>query len=392
MTQINITIDLEELKEKVENSSLESPVKASLSLILNSLMEKERDEYIKALPHERSEDRRGYRNGYYARELITSVGKLKLKVPRTRDGAFSTSVFKKYERWEQALILSMMEMVVNGVSTRKVSKIVEELCGEKVSKSFVSELTKNLDPIVNDWRNRPLNTLYYPYMYVDAMYIKVRENDKVVSKGVYIAIAVNENGAREIIGLQVNHAESMENWSRFFEYLKSRGLQSPKMIISDAHAGLIKSIKQSFLGTSWQQCTVHFLRNIVETLPKKNTEIAREELKDIFRTSNLMHARELKNQFIDKYYDEKGFKKAIEILDEGFEDAVQFHSRPVTHHKYIRSTNMLERVNREIRRREKVITIFPNDQSAIRTIGSVLMHIEEGWKGKTYLKDANINY
>lgn len=392
MTQINITIDLEELKEKVENSSLESPVKASLSLILNSLMEKERDEYIKALPHERSEDRRGYRNGYYARELITSVGKLKLKVPRTRDGAFSTSVFKKYERWEQALILSMMEMVVNGVSTRKVSKIVEELCGEKVSKSFVSELTKNLDPIVNDWRNRPLNTLYYPYMYVDAMYIKVRENDKVVSKGVYIAIAVNENGAREIIGLQVNHAESMENWSRFFEYLKSRGLQSPKMIISDAHAGLIKSIKQSFLGTSWQRCTVHFLRNIVETLPKKNTEIAREELKDIFRTSNLMHARELKNQFIDKYYDEKGFKKAIEILDEGFEDAVQFHSRPVTHHKYIRSTNMLERVNREIRRREKVITIFPNDQSAIRTIGSVLMHIEEGWKGKTYLKDANINY
>lgn len=392
MTQINITIDLEELKEKVENSSLESPVKASLSLILNSLMEKERDEYIKALPHERSEDRRGYRNGYYARELITSVGKLKLKVPRTRDGAFSTSVFKKYERWEQALILSMMEMVVNGVSTRKVSKIVEELCGEKVSKSFVSELTKNLDPIVNDWRNRPLNTLYYPYMYVDAMYIKVRENDKVVSKGVYIAIAVNENGAREIIGLQVNHAESMENWSRFFEYLKSRGLQSPKMIISDAHAGLIKSIKQSFLGTSWQRCTVHFLRNIVETLPKKNTEIAREELKDIFRTSNLMHARELKNQFIDKYYDEKGFKKAIEILDEGFEDAVQFHSRPVTHHKYIRSTNMLERVNREIRRREKVITIFPNDQSAIRTIGSVLMHIEEGWKRKTYLKDANINY
>lgn len=144
MTQINITINLEDLKDKVENSLLETPVKASLTLILNSLMEKERDEYINALPHERNEERNGYRNGYYSRELITGVGGIKLRVPRTRDGEFSTSVFNKYERWEQALILSMMEMVVNGVSTRKVSKIVEEICGNKVSKSFVSELTKAL--------------------------------------------------------------------------------------------------------------------------------------------------------------------------------------------------------------------------------------------------------
>jgi len=391
MTQINITINLEELKGKIENSSLESPVKASLTIILNSLMEKERDEYINALPYEKTEDRRGYRNGYYTRELMTGVGGLTLRVPRTRDGEFSTAVFNKYERWEQALILSMMEMVVNGVSTRKVSKIVEEICGKKVSKSFVSELTKGLDPIVNEWRNRPLNTSYYPYIYVDAMYIKVRENDKVVSKGVYIACGVTDRGGREIIGLQVNHAESTENWSIFFDYLKSRGLQSPKIVISDAHAGLVKSIKQSFLGTSWQRCTVHFLRNIVDALPKKNSQEAREELKDIFKTSQLTNARELKNQFIEKYQDQKGFKKAIGILDEGFEDAMQFHSRPLTHHKHIRSTNMLERLNREIRRREKVITIFPNDQSAIRIIGSVLMHIEEDWVGKTFIKVENNN-
>jgi putative transposase len=268
MTQVNITINLEDLKEKVENSPLESPVKASLTLLLNSLMEKERDEYINALSHERKEGRNGYRNGYYDRELITGTGSLKLRVPRTRDGEFSTTVFKKFQRWEQALIVSMMEMVVNGVSTRKVTKIVEELCGKSISKSFVSELTKSLDPIVNDWRNRPLNTLYYPYIYVDAMYIKVRENDKVVSKGVHVACAVNENGHREIIGLQISHAESTESWSSFFEYLKSRGIQSPKMVISDAHAGLVKSIKQSFLGTSWQRCCVHFLRNIIGTLPK----------------------------------------------------------------------------------------------------------------------------
>lgn len=389
MTQLNITINLEELKGKIENSSLESPVKASLALILNSIMEKERDEHINALPHQRTEERKGQRNGYYSRELITGAGALTLRVPRTRDGEFSTSVFKKYERWEQALILSMMEMVVNGVSTRKVTKIVEEICGKKVSKSFVSELTKSLDPIVNEWRNRPLNVMYYPYIYVDAMYIKVRENDKVVSKAVYLACGVNEEGFREIIGLQVNHAESTESWSLFFDYLKSRGLQSPKMVISDAHSGLVKSIKQSFLGTAWQRCTVHFQRNIIETLPKKNSQEARQDLKDLFKTSKISHARELKNQFIEKYQDQKGFQRAISILDEGFEDSMQFHSQPAAYHKHLRTTNMLERVNREIRRREKVISIFPNDQSAIRIIGSVLMDIEEDWANKVYLKGLN---
>ena len=387
MTQINITINLEDLKAKIENSSLESPVKASLTLILNSLMEKERDEYINALSHERTEERRGYRNGYYERELITGTGSLKLKVPRTRDGEFSTTVFQKYQRCEQALILSMIEMVINGVSTRKVTRIVEELCGKSVSKSLVSNLTKSLDPIVNEWRNRPLNTLYYPYLYVDAMYIKVREHDKVVSKSVHVACGVNQKGYREIIGLKINHSESTESWTSFFEYLKSRGLQSPKLVISDAHAGLVSAIKQTFLGTSWQRCCVHFLRNIMDTLPKKGTTEARMELRDLFQNSNLSVVRELKQSFIKKYEETKGFTKTIQRLEEGFEDAIQFHSHPIQHHKHLRTTNMLERLNREIRRREKVIQIFPNDQSAIRIIGSVLMDIEENWTDKTYLKN-----
>jgi transposase-like protein len=393
MTQINITINLEDLKGKIENSSLESSVKASLTLILNSLMQKERDEYIHALSHERTEERHGYRNGYYSRELITGVGSLTLKVPRTRDGEFSTTIFEKYKRCDKALVLSMIEMVVNGVSTRKVTKIVEELCGKSVSKSLVSNLTKSLDPIVNEWRNRPLNTLYYPYIYVDAMYIKVRENKKVVSKGVYIACGVNENGRREIIGLKINHAESTESWATFFEYLKSRGLQSPKLVISDAHAGLVAAIKQSFLGTSWQRCTVHFLRNMNDTLPKKGTAEARQELSELFKHSNLEIVRELKSRFLEKYQDTKGFSKAIEKLDDGFEDAIQFHSQPVQYHKNLRTTNMLERVNREIRRREKVIQIFPNDQSAVRLIGSVLMDIEEEWNNNKspYLIGMNRN-
>lgn len=386
MTQLNITIDLEELKAKVENSSLESPVKASLTLILNSLMEKERDEYINALSHERTNDRKGYRNGYYERQLVTGAGSLKLNVPRTRDGAFSPSAFKRYERYDQALVLSMMEMVINGVSTRKVSKIVEELCGKKVSKSFVSEITKSLDPIVNEWKNRPLNAYYFSYIYVDAMYIKVREDNKVVSKAVYIACGVNEKGYREIIGIQIDYKESTEAWSKFFEHLKSRGIQSPKMIISDAHAGLVRAIEESFLGTSWQRCVVHYLRNMTDTMPKKKLIEAREDLKAIFRTSRLTHARELKDKFINNYQDTKSLQKVIEKLDIGFEDAMQFHSQKAKYHKHLRTTNMLERVNREIRRRERVISIFPNDQSAIRTIGSVLMDIDEDWEKKQYFK------
>lgn len=387
MTQINITINLEDLKEKVENSSLESPVKSSLSLILNSLMEKERDEYINALSHERTDKRNGYRNGYYERELVTGVGSLRLKVPRTRDGEFSPSAFKRYERYDQALVLSMMEMVINGVSTRKVSKIVEELCGKRISKSFVSEITKSLDPVVNAWKNRPLNVYYFPYIYVDAMYIKVREDNKVVSKGIYIACGVNDKGFREILGIHVDHKESEESWSTFFESLKSRGIQSPKMIISDAHAGLIKAIRGSFLGTSWQRCTVHFLRNMVNTLPKKNTLEIREDLKNIFKTPELNHARELKNQFIEKYQDEKGVQKAIEILDSGFEDAMQYHAHPSKYHQYLKTTNMVERANREIRRRERVVSIFPNDQSAVRLVGSVLMDMNEKWEHRQYLKN-----
>jgi putative transposase len=380
MTQINITINLEDLKQKVESSSLESPVKASLSLILNSLMEKERDEYINALHHERTEDRRGYRNGYYERELVTGVGSLKLKVPRTRDGAFSTTVFEKYKRCEKALILSMIEMVVNGVSTRKVTRIVEELCGTSVSKSLVSNLVKLLDPEINEWRNRPLNTLYYPYIYADAMYIKVRENDKVVSKSVHVACGVNENGHREVIGLKINHLESSESWGAFFDYLKSRGLQSPKLVISDAHSGLVAAIRESFLGTSWQRCTVHFLRNLIDVLPKTGSKEAIQELRDLFKNSDLKVVRELKNRFVDKYQEVKGYSKVIEKLDGSFEDAIQFHSFPLEHHVKLRTTNMLERLNRELRRREKVIQIFPNDQSAIRLIGAILMDTDENWK------------
>ncbi len=211
MTQVQFNLNIDDLKDSVMNSNIDAVIKASIVLVLNSFMEKERDEFLQAGSYERSILRRDYRNGYYDRDLLISIGKITLRVPRTRSGDFSTTVFEQYARCDQALVLAMLEMVVNGVSTRKVSKIVEQLCGQKVSKSFVSTLTEKLDPIVNQWASRPLNTMYYPYIFADAMYIKVREHNRVVSKAVYIATAVDQNNRREILGLRVDHGESTES-------------------------------------------------------------------------------------------------------------------------------------------------------------------------------------
>ncbi|WP_174734782.1 IS256 family transposase [Mesobacillus harenae] len=377
MTQLQFNLDIDVLKESVMNSNIEVVVKSAIVLVLNEFMEKERDEFLHVGTYERSDERRDYRNGYYERELTMSIGKLKLKVPRTRNGEFSTSVFEKYARCDQALVISMLEMVINGVSTRKVTNIVEQLCGENISKSFVSSLTQKLDPIVNDWAKRPLNTSYYPYLFVDAMYIKVREHHRVVSKAVYIATAITEKNKREILGLSVDHTENYESWSRFFQQLKSRGLQSPKLVISDAHQGLQKAIQREFIGTAWQRCNVHFKRNVIGKIPKKDSAEIRTMIKRIFEAVTIEDIRQFKDELMTRFGDETKYEKALAILDEGFEDTIQYMNYPEKVRCHIRSTNSLERLNQEVRRREKVVRVFPNTQSAFRLVGAVLMQYQE---------------
>jgi putative transposase len=377
MTQLQFSLDMDLLKESVMNSNIDTVVKSAVVLVLNEYMEKERDDYLHAAAYKRSNERRDYRNGYYERELTISIGKIKLKVPRTRNGEFSPSVFEKYSRCDQALVLSMLEMVINGVSTRKVTHIVEQLCGESISKSFVSSLTQKLDPIINEWAKRPLNLRYYPFVFVDAMYIKVREHHRVVSKAVYIATAITENKKRKILGLSVDHAESYESWSRFLQQLKFRGLQSPKLVISDAHQGLQKAIQREFIGTSWQRCNVHFKRNILEKLPKKGSDEIRMMIKRIFDAVTIEDMRNFKDELMSQFGDNSKYEQALKILDEGFEDTIQYMEHPEDIRCHIRSTNSLERLNQEVRRREKVIRIFPNTQSAFRLVGAVLLHYQE---------------
>lgn len=377
MTPLQFNLNLDDLKDSVMDSSLDHVVKSAIVLILNEYMEKERDEYLQADPYERSDQRRDYRNGYYEREYTLSLGKIKLKVPRTRNGEFTTDVFERYARYDQVLILSMLEMVINGVSTRKVTHIIEQLCGESVSKSFVSSLTQKLDPIVNEWSKRPLNTQYYPYLFVDAMYIKVREHHRVVSKAVYIATAISDQNKREILGLMVDHVESFDSWSRFLQQLKERGLQSPKLITSDAHAGLQKAIQREFIGTTWQRCYAHFKRNIMDKLPKKGNDEFKSMANRIFNAVNVEDMRSFKEELLQQFEAEPKYKAALAVLEDGFEDTMQYMNEPVSMRRYVRSTNYLERLNQEVRRRERVIRIFPNTQSAFRLIGGILMHFQD---------------
>ncbi len=378
MTHLHFTLETKEIQSLIDESVEDDLSKKILTTVFNQLMEEQRTQYIQAEEYERSDERTSQRNGYYEREWTTRIGTLSLSVPRTRDGKFSPTVFERYQRNEKALLTSMLEMYVSGVSTRKVSQVVEELCGKIVSKSFVSDLTQQLDPMVKEWQYRSLLGTKFPFVMVDVLYIKVREEHRVVSKSCHIALGITEEGEREIIGLMIQNGESDESWSTFFDYLKERGLNGTELVISDAHAGLISSIRKSFAGASWQRCQIHFMRNILSSVPKKDSKAFREEMKTIFRFSDIDLARTAKNNLLEAYADKTPYKKACQKLDEGFEDAFQYtvvgggHSR-------LKSTNLIERLNQEVRRREKVIRIFPNVASANRLIGAVLIDLHEEW-------------
>ena len=387
MTQLHFTINQEEIQNLINDSVDNKIAKSILTKVFNELMEKERDEYLENTTYQRDPNRSTYRNGYYERDYTTKIGTLTLRVPRTRDGKFSTELFERYQRNEKALLATMLEMYVQGVSTRKVSKVIENMCGKTYSKSFVSSLTKELDEEVKLWRNSDLSTIKYPYIIVDVVYIKVRENNRVVSKACHIAIGITEKGNREIIGLDLSSSESEYSWSNFFEYLKSRGLSGLKMVISDAHKGLVKAIKETFVNVIWQRCQVHFLRNILSKAPKKNTEEFRTDIKALFKIQDINLARKMKDEIFLKYETEKKFQNSLNALDEGFEDAFAYLANDVIHSR-LRSTNCIERLNQEVRRREKVVRIFPNEESAIRLIGAILIDINEDWitSSKLYIK------
>lgn len=384
MAQYNITLTEKELHGLFMSDNRDEAIAQLMEKIFNEVLKGQSTNQLCAEPYERTDTRKAYRNGSYSRELVTRVGALKLRIPRHRNGKFSTELFKRYQRSEQALMLAMMEMVVNGVSTRKVENITEKLCGKKFSKSTVSELCKNLDPLVNAFRTRALEK-DYPFVIVDALYLKVRADNRVQSRGLLVAIGVNEEGHREIIGFQVTNTESETSWSEFFESLKGRGLKGVHMVTSDNHKGLVNAIKKHFQGATWQRCQTHFSRNVLDQTPKSVQPEMKEDLRRLYEAVDRDSAKSARDYIFAKY--EAKAPKATSLVDEAFDDVTAVLILPLKYRKRLRTTNGAERLNQEIRRRERVIRIFPNEASVIRLMGALLMEQDEKWAtGRKYFE------
>lgn len=369
MAQLNITLNQDEILQLLL-ADREEAFRKLPQRTLNDILKVESQEQLQSAPYERSDNRLDSRNGLRAKELKTRIGRITLAVPRHRNVPFKTLIFDNYARSEAALVAALAEMVVNGVSTRKVSRVIESLSGTNVSKSSVSEICKNLDKEVESFRNRPLEGRY-PFLTVDATYFKVRENNRVISKALMIAYGTNEQGHREILGFTTYRNESKDTWQDFLRSLKTRGLKGVIMITSDAHEGIIHAISEVFPTVPWQRCQFHFSRNIADKTPKKYQTGIRAELQEMFACNTLKEARNKKSQIIQEYRDVA--ETAMTFLDEGVESAMTAMILPRGMQRFFRTSNAVERLNKELKRRSQVIGIFPNEESLIRLMGSVLI-------------------
>jgi putative transposase len=348
-----------------------------LSMVLHRVMEMDVTRLSGAEPYERVETRSNQRNGTRPRRFDTRMGTIALEVPRLRSGGYQPAFLEHRSRSERALIALVQEAFVGGMSTRKIEKLVAELGVASLSKSQVSEFCKDLDESVLAFRTRPL-TARYPYVMLDAVYEKIRIDRTIASQAVVVAYGVREDGVRELLGLDVVDTESYESWSTFMRELQQRGLHGVKLLVSDAHAGLVKAIETVFVGASWQRCKVHFFRNVLAYAPQRLKGELAGAIKGIFAQTTRDSARARLREVLERY----GLScvKAMQILDTGVEDALTYLDFPEVHWRKICTTNPIERINREIRRRTKVVGIFPSVDSALRLIGMILLEQTEDWQ------------
>ncbi len=344
--------------------------------MLQELLEAEMAKVLRAQPHERSDERRGYRAGYYPRGLLTRVGKLELRVPRDREGRFSTELFARYQRSEQALVSALAQMYVEGVSTRKVKAITEELCGHSVSASTISRINKRLDKTLTAFATRRLEEPT-PYLILDARYEKVREAGVIRSRAVLIAIGINWEGRRQILAVELAQRESRSSWKEFLTTLRDRGLHGVEYVVSDDHDGLRRAIQEVLTDSAWQRCYVHFLRNALDHIPRKADDDCLQELRWLYDRRNVDEARSDLAAWIGRWHTK--YPKLTDWVEENIEQTWTFYRLPHRHHKHMKSTNMLERLNEEIRRRTYVVRIFPNAASCLRLVRALAVETHENW-------------
>lgn len=343
---------------------------------LQEVLEAEMTELIGAAPGERSAERIGYRAGHYGRSLVTRIGKLELRVPRDRDGRFSTELFERYQRSEKALVSALAEMYVQGVSTRKVKAITEELCGHAFSASTISQINKGLDGALERFALRALEEPY-PYLILDARYEKVRIDGVIRSQAVLIAIGINWEGRRQVLGVELANRESATSWKDFVRRLKERGLNGVEFVVSDDHDGLKKAVAELLPEAAWQRCYVHFLRNALDYLPRKADDDCLQELRWLYDRRDLKEAQADLAAWLKRW--ERRYPKLTDWAEENIGQTLTFYRLPRQHHKHMKSTNLLERLNEEIKRRTRVVRIFPNLESCLRLVRALCAETHEAW-------------
>lgn len=384
MTQINNNEIKKVLQEEIDEDG--DFMKDLLSFMLQQLLEYERDKQIGVDKYKRDNNvRKGSRNGYKYRSLNTRLGKMRLKKPQIREFPFKTMIFNNYQRSEKALLAAIQQMVIDGVSTEKVKKITEKLSdGVSFSKSTVSRFIRELDPMVKRWRSERLDE-YYAYLISDAVYFHIRENGQVLKRPLLLSAGINAAGYRKVLGLDMAYQEDDSSWKEHVRGLKERGIKGVGLTTSDANKGLVKVLEEEFPGTPHQRCMVHFERDILAKVPAKERKKLSRYLKQIFNAADKEMAMAIARIVSDKYRDT--YPKVSKMLSEDLEGVLTFYDYPEKHRRKIRTTNLIEWLNKMIKKRSRVIGVFPNAKSCIRYVSCLLMEIDEDWHtGRRYMK------
>lgn len=378
MTRKQDSARQERWKEQVKQIMAEDRdlLKALIQEALQEVLEAEMDETLQASKGERTTNRLGYRSGHYSRTLVTRVGKIELRVPQDRQGRFRTEVFERYQRSEKALVTALMEMYLQGVSTRKVKAVTEELCGHEFSSATISRMVQSLDEELQKFAQRRLEEPY-PYLVLDARYEKVREDGAVRSQAVLIAIGINWEGRRCVLGVELANRESASSWRDFLSNLRKRSLHGVEFVVSDDHAGLRRAIQEVLPEAGWQRCYVHFLRNALDYLPRKADDDCLLELRWIYDRRTFSEARQDLAVWLAKWG--KRYPKLCGWVEDNIEETLSFYRLPREHHKNLKSTNMLERIMEEIKRRTLVVRIFPNSAACLRLIRALAAEMHDDW-------------